>query len=584
MAARGDAVSLLTEDIDEGSEQSSVAGGHQARYIICVDYGTTFTGAAWILTRPRTKPTINDIQVVRNWVHGADIKPKVPSEYTYSANSGQKWGFNIGHTAYIIKWTKLRLQVPSRLGALKAMRNALEEADKLEPGGPGRQRGRAEIPRHLIRTSAEIATDYLKEVIHQVRLDIEREKNVKTLEQFPIDVVITRPGKWDQRGRNLTFRAVMSAFDAVFRDIAVIPGQIRLATEPEACAQYTLQAARAADAVTTHQLRVGECFIVVDAGGGTVDLVSYRIDQLEPEFKFTRIGSVSSETYGATLIDRRFLYEFLPERLGPVHHERLLSLGGLRDRHGSSSHNVLKMGEQQLLEEFQRRKFAFAGGPCPDMVVGLPKTLSIPDSADGRIRQGQLLISWQDMEAMFSDCVAGIRDMIEKQLLQIDRARRRQESLTVRNIFLSGGFSDNEYLFKCVKELANGNHAELIRAKDAWTAVAQGGVLLGLGLECSVPPPVAACPYNLGVQVSTKFAPYHHSAQQRYKDFLDGMERAQDHIQWFALKGDLIEPDEPTHKTVDLVRKFSPRGSKTGRVTIIVSTADDPQHFSPDDE
>lgn len=98
-----------------------------------------------------------------------------------------------------------------------------------------------------------------------------------------------------------------------------------------------------------------------------------------------------------------------------------------------------------------------------------------------------------------------------------------------------------------------------------------------------MPPPVVACPCNLGVEVLTRLAPYDHSDQQRCKGSFDGVKRAQHHVEWFALKGDLIPADVPTKKTANLVRKFSPGGSKAGRVSIIISTVDDSQHFSPDD-
>jgi hypothetical protein len=74
-----------------------------------------------------------------------------------------------------------------------------------------------------------------------------------------------------------------------FHEMERNPGFIRLATESEACARYTMRAALERDAQRTH-LRRGDCVIVVDGGGGTVDLASYRIDTLTPEFQVTQIG------------------------------------------------------------------------------------------------------------------------------------------------------------------------------------------------------------------------------------------------------------------------------------------------------
>ncbi|KAG7284675.1 hypothetical protein NEMBOFW57_009284 [Staphylotrichum longicolle] len=580
-SASGRSVSAMSETAGQSTQTGMGPGGNDPRYVICVDYGTTFTGVGWILTEGRT-PSLADIQIIQHW--GGNIEAKVPSVFTYSANSGQKWGYDIGNSAYVIRWTKLRLEVPKRLNALQSMKHMAEEARMLNLEPQGR---RAEIPRHLVKTSVDIVTDYLREVINHVRGEIENTRDARELQQFPIDIVITHPAVWDDRAKNLTFRAVMSAFRSVFQDIQVKPGYIRLATESEACAQYTLQAARAEGMVGAQQLRVGECFIVVDAGGGTVDLVSYRIDQMTPEFKITKITPVSGGRFGATRIDNCFLHEFLEARLGPANYNRLLSMEGASERHGGANHNVLKLGEQLMLERFEIIKREFEGRTPDgragkDMVLDLPPSIGRNNTDDDQrrgIRGGQLTVTCEDMEMMFQECVDGIKGLIEKQLVLID-----QKQLVVRTIFLSGGFSKNKYLFKCIQDLARSRRFELLGGgDDCWTAVAKGGVLLGLGLGCKVPRAVVPCPYNFGVVISKTFALYDHRPDQRYRDSLDHVERAHEHVEWVVSKGDLIKYDEPTEKTVKLVRKLTQVGSRAGRVTLIVSAADEPERFSPSD-
>ncbi|KAM7208581.1 chaperone protein DnaK, partial [Naviculisporaceae sp. PSN 640] len=575
MAAPEGSVSMVSQSMSGSNTQfGSTSSDYYPRWVICIDYGTTYTGAAWILANgPDSK--FSDIKVVKNW--GSGIGAKVPSVLTFSAGSGQKWGYDVGDSAYVIRWTKLKLEVPTRLDALKSMKYMLEEADMLN-FGPGRPQ--TDIPRHLIRTSADIVNYYLAEVFHKVRLEIENARDGRELEQFPMDVVITHPAVWDDRAKNLTFRAVTSALKAAFQGVNVKPGYLRLASEPEACAQYTAQAAQAQNTISDRQLRVGECFIVVDAGGGTVDLVSYRIDQLSP-FRITRVTKVSGGPFGATKIDTCFLQYFLPERLSPSDYKKLCDIGGPQERYGRANHTVLKRGEQIMLDKFEVIKRGFQGrGPgLPEyFILDLPPNIGRVDDPARGIRGGQLFISSADMEEMFKECINDIKELVEQQLVQVDRQR-----LTARTIFLSGGFSHSEYLKKRINELARDWRFELLRGEECWTAVARGGVLLGLGLGCQKPPPVVRMPLNLGVVISKTFALYDHSPQQRYKDSLDGVERACDHIEWFAFKGDLIKHDEPTEKIVRLVRKLTRSSSRAGRITIIISELDDPHHSSPSD-
>ncbi|KAH8894314.1 hypothetical protein GQ53DRAFT_643950 [Thozetella sp. PMI_491] len=578
------------------NDHTSVQGdGEPAEgcYVVCIDYGTTYTGVGWILTgREAVDPSA--IRVVRNWGPGA-IGPKVPSLFTYSMNTGQKWGYGVGDNAYVIRWTKLELEQPSRLDALNALKNMVREASHLrfgQNGGPLTQ-----IPRHLTRTSEDILTDYLTEVANCVRKDIESETDDQALAQmqFPMDFVITHPAIWDDQARNITFRAVNKAFRQVIPEIKIRPGAIRLATEPEACAQYTRHAAQLAGYIESGQLRAGECFLVVDAGGGTVDLVSYRIDQVSPEFRVTRITDPSCGAYGATIVDRFFLHRFLPLKLSPADYQTLLEMGGPLEQHGQGAHTVLRRGEQLLLREFEKIKRSFKGPPPPGVrdsyhVLDLPPEIGTQNDASRGIQDGQMFISTQDLQEMFRVSVEGITSLVQMQLYQVDRI-----GLRVRTIFLSGGFSENEYLFRRVNDLARAWDFTLLKGDDgrlggqrgegrhgdaSWTAVAKGGVLLGLGIGCQIPAPVYECPYHIGVVVAERFTEYDYPGASRYEDTFDGSSRTRDHIEWLVEKGDLIDPSRPTTKEFKMVKKLTEGGARTGRVIIIYSTMDKGPGFS----
>jgi hypothetical protein len=144
-------------------------------------------GAAWILTTAEP-PKIGDINVVMKWPGGNE--PKVPSVLTYSPNSGEQWGYGIGDNAYVIEWTKLQLERPSRFEALQVLLETLQSAEQLDFGERNAAR---KLPRHLGKTPANVMTDYLTCVAEVVRQDIRRSKDEEVLKKFPIDLVITHP-------------------------------------------------------------------------------------------------------------------------------------------------------------------------------------------------------------------------------------------------------------------------------------------------------------------------------------------------------------------------------------------------------
>ena len=64
-----------------------------------------------------------------------------------------------------------------------------------------------------------------------------------------------------------------------------------------------------------HGLEVGESFVLCDAGGGTVDLISYTITDLKPILKVREAAPGTGGLCGSPFLNRRF-GEFLEERLG----------------------------------------------------------------------------------------------------------------------------------------------------------------------------------------------------------------------------------------------------------------------------
>ncbi|KAI3320302.1 hypothetical protein HD806DRAFT_507127 [Xylariaceae sp. AK1471] len=534
--------------------------GGGPRFIISIDYGTTYTGAAWILTTTGS-PKIEDINVVMKWPGGNE--PKVPSVITYSNNTGEQWGYGIGDNAYVIEWTKLQLERPSRFDALQVLLETLQSAEQLDFSERNAAR---ELPRHLGKTPADVMTDYLTCVAEVVRQDIRRSKDEEVLKKFPIDLVITHPAIWDARARNATFRAVVKAFDYVFEMSDLPRGNVRLVTESEACAQYT----RHEKDMGT--LRKGDCFIVVDAGGGTVDLVSYRVDAVSPNFKVSRVTEVSSGRYGAVCIDEYFLRTFLPECLGREEYERFKAVGTQGKEHASGAHMVLRRGERMVLPKFQTFKHSFKGrlGPgeagVPAIKIELPEGIGEYVDMANNIEDGKIRVTTEHMEEMFKKSVDGTLNLIKQQVLQIDHVH-----LKAKAIFLSGGFSRSEYLYRRVRSLARSWRLQVLRGEDSWTAVVKGATLMGLGIGCELPPPNSSCPYHIGVVIAERFASYSHEECQKYTDTFDNVHRAKDNIKWVVAKDDLVTPHEGIEKKVKIVHKVTRTGKKAGRVAVVLS-------------
>lgn len=64
-----------------------------------------------------------------------------------------------------------------------------------------------------------------------------------------------------------------------------------------------------------HNIQVGDTFVLCDAGGGTVDLVSYKVSALKPFLQIAEAAPGSGASCGATFLNRIF-QKFLKDKLG----------------------------------------------------------------------------------------------------------------------------------------------------------------------------------------------------------------------------------------------------------------------------
>ena len=76
--------------------------------------------------------------------------------------------------------------------------------------------------------------------------------------------------------------------------------RLQIISEPEAAATYAL------DALDPHDLKVDDTFVLCDAGGGTVDLISYTVSELRPTLKIDEAASGTGGLCGSTYLNRIF--------------------------------------------------------------------------------------------------------------------------------------------------------------------------------------------------------------------------------------------------------------------------------------
>jgi hypothetical protein len=142
------------------------------------------------------------------------------------------------------------------------------------------------------RKPVDIVADYLAALRDHCRTTLSRRLGAEAAESTPIEYVLTVPAVWSDKARALTLEAAMRA------GLGGTSG-LRLITEPEGAAEYALRS------LGPGSLKMGDCFTVCDAGGGTVDLITYTVSDLEP-LRLDEVVVGTGALCGAVYLDRRF--------------------------------------------------------------------------------------------------------------------------------------------------------------------------------------------------------------------------------------------------------------------------------------
>ncbi|MCJ1473626.1 hypothetical protein MMC13_002277, partial [Lambiella insularis] len=211
---------------------------------------------------------------------------KVPTELHYTGDS-YRWGFQIGDEEQRYQWFKLDLD-PSQSRGTSELARRYAAHNALPPG-------------YDVNTE-KLVTDYLTALRKHAEAFLKHKLPEGALKSTLIEYIITTLAVWTEsaqaKTRTCAEKAGMGNGD-----------RLQIVSEPEAAAVYAL------DAMNPHDIHVGDTFVLCDAGGGTVDLISYTVSALRPMLKVDEASPGTGGLCGSTYLNR-IVKEFLTAKLG----------------------------------------------------------------------------------------------------------------------------------------------------------------------------------------------------------------------------------------------------------------------------
>jgi hypothetical protein len=281
-----------------------------------------------------------DVDIITGWDSEIDHNEgsaKVPTRISYSKYGAVvNWGFDHDIQDRQLSWFKLLLceETKRRAASQRSFLNKLEADMK-----------------SLNKSAVDIAADYLNRLWSHATSTLKSRFGEVFFEDVQIKLVLTIPAIWDHQAQEMTKMAARKA------GMMNRPNtRLELVSEPEAAARYVFS--------ENLSLRVGDAFVVCDAGGGTIDLISYRVEKLDP-LRLMMCSEATGDLYGAGFLDNAF------ERTVKAHI-------------GADTYNALSLrNKKKIMGDWEhgiKRMFKHGQRPDKDWVVDIPGYDGVPSS------------------------------------------------------------------------------------------------------------------------------------------------------------------------------------------------------------
>ncbi|KAL8797968.1 MAG: hypothetical protein Q9182_007072 [Xanthomendoza sp. 2 TL-2023] len=467
-------------------EKMALDEGADRKLLIAVDFGTTFSCVAWAQTR---RPDVQTIIIqwpgsTSGGLEGISFD-KVPTELRYDENDA-KWGFQVDDFGPRYQWFKLDLD-PSQSRGVSDLSRQYPDQHALPPG--------------YNISGEKLFTDYLTALRKHTEEVLKHKLPQSILKSTPIEYIITVPAVWSD---------VAQAKTRSCAEDAGMGKQLMIISELEAAAIYALHA------MDPHSIQIGDTFVLCDASGGTVDLISYTVTALKPILQVEEAATGTGRLCGSTFLNRIF-NKFLIDKLG-----------------------LNEEWDEEVVEDAMKRfelvtKKAFRGSPTEEFVIPVP---GLADDPEQGVRRGRFRMTGAEVKKIFEPVVEEVVTLVRGQIAATNKS--------VKAVLLVGGFGQNAYLRETIRASVDPS-IEVMQPPNGWTAVVRGALMKGLSVmeptTARVKVASRSARNHYGTERMTKYDAMKHSKRPNYWDAYDGEYKVND-MDWFIKKGDPVNEEK----------------------------------------
>ncbi|OLN95475.1 Heat shock 70 kDa protein 12B [Colletotrichum chlorophyti] len=506
-------------DSDDGDHYENDDEGDDVM-VIGVDFGTTYSGVAWATAADFASDQIN---LITTWPGTGREEGKAPTELFYEDDQIM-WGYEIPPDADPVRWFKLLL---------------LKDED-LDPELRSSEfilRGRKML-RETGKTAVDLIADYLRALSRYVIEVINKSRGESVVDALRFHIVITVPAIWKGYARQGMEEAARKA--GILDKRPAGDTTLTFAPEPEAAALSTL-------CEPGRKTKDGEVYVICDAGGGTVDLISYEIGQTNPVAMREAVEGTGG-LCGGIFIDEAF--------------ER-----ACKSRLGRKWDRLSKAGIKEIIKGEWETAIKPQFNPT---AKGKEYVVSIPAEAFGKsslddlsrepvIKNGRIHFKASHIEGAFAESFVGIDKLVDHQI-----GTAAKKGLAVKGIILVGGLGASPFLYEHLKSRHSKNGITILQSggMKPRTAICRGavykGFLDGLGvaegnlvkpngtvIEAPIKVTSTVSRASYGIKFRDKYDETKHLREDKQWDDDEGCWRAKNQMEWYLRRGENVSKKDP---------------------------------------
>lgn len=374
---------------------------------------------------------------------------------------------------------------------------------------------------NIIKSDTDIYTHYLTHLLKHTKeqLHLSNELYQDMLVQF----VLCVPAKWPMNA----CRIMQTALEEAVKESGLSERanhsvhNMFMISEPEAAAECILAEARS-------ELFRDETVVIVDAGGGTVDAVTYKCDNDDPLRLSAEVVAPDSKLCGASYINEKFEKKLLQKLAS----EKYLV------KNGKTLKSIVQ-AKTTVFENNQKRKIDTSDRKAPIVQIYID---DLRENQKKRFYQNLLELKRKTVREFFEGSLEGVKDVLENQL-----ELAQSEGYRVQKVILTGGFGQSPSLQSHLRTYLkgrmniNGWEIDLIVPKNPSTAVARGAVLRALNKRLG-PDRITQCSY--GFLISEPYEPEVYEEHRRTIcriNKADGERYVDETLHWVIQAGERVK-------------------------------------------